>query len=529
MALASRPPRRKPTKKRARDEGSNGAEISKGGGDGNGSTSIGGDKDRYRRHNDTFQRLAKTKMLWLAAMLLLLAVVGFLCKLYLHVTAVSGAETKSTSSGTTKVPSSFPSQEDDADGIQSLLGDDLLYPFYKEISPSPSSSMTTMTTLPTTYQQQQPLVLLEPKPFPTVEYLENCTLQHEPPLPRTDESTWRKPLWAPSYPSSGGSTPSKLNGGGDLIKTIVEHLTGRTDDKYPKINPVKNYHMSIRNKLRRCKGVSETILCTQGHPLVPVEPHKQTSNFQRPVILPIRNIASAFHTSLNDKAVAYHGSKGGQIDYRHWIETRDQYVNGTVTSWIALIHYWLGTSTTTASEKNDNNTYYHIGLFLPWEDLMDVSPLSSSTTTTSPLSFSMEKQSNIIQQGRGPQLVHKLAQTLVSLGYDDGTIAASIQDATCVWYQVVKREWLRQQTDMKMTYLPTFTNEQIDYIILQMEQLLKQQEQYQQKNSRSPKPQTQVLDDSPSLIPILKRYLQQLQQLKKHNHQPTTRQSEESK
>jgi hypothetical protein len=369
-----------------------------------------------------------------------------------------------------------------SNGSPQTSSSDSLYPFYKEV-PSPKQIM-----------------MLIPIEFPTVPHLENCTLQHRPPPPRTDESTWRKPLWAPSYPGSGGSTPNKLNGGGDLIKAIVERLTSRQDDS--KINPVKNYHMSIKNKLKRCKGVSETVLCTQGHPIVPVEPHKQTANFQPSVILPIRNIATAFPNSLNDKAVAYHNSGGGQIQREDWISTRDTYLNGTVMSWIDVVQHWLGITSTSdgSTVGKEKNTYYHVGLFVPWEDLMDLSTLFSLSKSMTP-----QQVEEIIQSGRGPQLVHSIALTLVSAGYNDGTITESLDDATCIWYQVVKKEWTRQQIDMTMTYLPRYKEEQIDYMIDKMQQLMREQQQRQSQ---------QQDDHSPSLIPILKRYITQLQHLK---------------
>lgn len=87
---------------------------------------------------------------------------------------------------------------------------------------------------------------------------QNCTLSFVPPPPRKEPSEWRKPLWVTSYPASGSASHSKK---GDITKQLIDKITGLPQ-------ATKNYHMSIKGgKLRRCKGVSETAACTQGHPV----------------------------------------------------------------------------------------------------------------------------------------------------------------------------------------------------------------------------------------------------------------------
>ena len=80
-----------------------------------------------------------------------------------------------------------------------------------------------------------------------------------PPVPpRTNPSEWRKPLWVTSFPASGSTSPSNQ---GDLTKELIDAITGLSQ-------ATKNYHRSIAGgALRRCKGLSETAACTQGHPV----------------------------------------------------------------------------------------------------------------------------------------------------------------------------------------------------------------------------------------------------------------------
>lgn len=353
-----------------------------------------------------------------------------------HSGAVGGGEAKNLRATITADPrpnaQSTSSSSTAANNVQ-------LYPFYS--TPSSSSSP------------------LEPVPFPTIPHLEHCQVTFQAPPGRTSQSEWRTPLWAPSYPGSGGSGPNKKNGGGDLIKTLVERLTGHVDDQFHR--PVKNYHMSIRNgRLKRCKGISETVLCTQGHPIVPVEPMKQTDNFQSTVIVPIRNPAVAFPVSVTDKAIAYHGLTG-QVPEKEWLSTRDSYLEGSVEAWKNLIQYWQGGN----NNDKDDNSYYHVGLFVPWEDLMDVPSSSSSSISRS----SVED----IQNGRGPKVVQRLARTLQKAGFD---VTTSVEDTTCIWYQVVQHEWQRQQDDVRMSYLPSYTTDQQKQMVDVLRQFQREEE-----------------------------------------------------
>lgn len=245
---------------------------------------------------------------------------------------------------------------------------------------------------------------------------ENCTISFVPPQPRLQEAEWRKPLWVPSFPASGSASPSKR---GDLTKQLIDTITGLKQ-------ATKNYHMSIKGgELRRCKGISETAACTQGHPYVPVGPESQTANFQPSVIFVIRNFATAFPASLSDKNTAYHNAKG-QAPEEEWRKVRDQYLESSMESWRAMIRWWK-----TAE-------YYQIALYVPFEWLL--SPT------------------------KGPRVVQELAQVYERAGFQ----VAPSEDIPCIWYQMASQEWQRQ--DALNEYIPGYPLEQRDFIARQFDE-----------------------------------------------------------
>jgi hypothetical protein len=249
---------------------------------------------------------------------------------------------------------------------------------------------------------------------------ENCTISWTPPPPRTKESEWRKPLWVTSHPASGASTPSKK---GDVVKALINSVTGLGN------GGTKNYHMSMRNRLRRCKGMSETAACSQGHPYVPVGPEKQTANFATSVIFVLRNFATAFPASHTDKGMAYHSAKG-QAPEDQWRMVRDQHLKGAFKTWKEMILWW---------KQAD---YYQIALYVPFEHLLDPT--------------------------MGPTLVQRLADPFQSAGFD----VAPAPDLPCLWYQAVKPEWARQHALME--YVPGYTKEQRDFLLQELQDFQKQ-------------------------------------------------------
>ena len=249
-----------------------------------------------------------------------------------------------------------------------------------------------------------------------VQKLENCSLSFIPPPPRK-ESEWRKPLWITAFPASGSSSPSKQ---GDLIKELIEAMT------FP--SAVKNYHSSIRNKLRRCRGISETVGCSQAHPYVDVQAEKQIKNFQSQVIFVLRNPATVFPASFDDKNIAYH--HGHRADENEWRRTRDQYLKTSIKSWREMLMWWL------------NSDFYRIALFVPYERL--------------------------VNPETGPKLVSSLANEIKKSGFE----VAPENDISCIWYRVAKKEWQRQKE--MMNYVPGYTREQQSYILKELKDLMQE-------------------------------------------------------
>jgi hypothetical protein len=259
---------------------------------------------------------------------------------------------------------------------------------------------------------------------------ENCTISYQPPPPRTDEKDWRKPLWVPSLPASGASGPSNK---GDLMKALIDSVTGLNKG-------TKNYHMSMRNRLRRCRGISETAACTQGHPYVKIGPETQTDNFQSSVLLALRNPRDAFPAGHTDKNIAYHNAKG-QPPEREWRKVRDEYSQRALSSWKEMIEWWT------------TNDYYKVALFVPYEQLLHPT--------------------------NGPKLVQRLATVYQQAGFE----VAPNSDIPCLWYKAVTPEWHRQ--DVLMEYVPGYRASQRDYYLTQlqayMEQIIQKQEQNPQQ------------------------------------------------
>lgn len=263
---------------------------------------------------------------------------------------------------------------------------------------------------------QQKESTVDPKAALREKY-ENCTISFVP-LPPRKEDEWRKPLWIPSFPGSGSASPSKK---GDIVKELIDGLTGLKQG-------TKNYHMSMRGgKLKRCKGISETAGCSNGHPYVGVGPDTQTANFQSQVVFVIRNLADAIPALHTEKHIAYHNGKG-QAPEHQWNKVRDEYLTGNIQSWKEMLQWW-----NTAS-------YYNVSIYLPWEWLL--SPT------------------------KGPKTVQRLADVYASAGFD----VAPATDIPCIWYQVVQREWKRQEKLMQ--YQPSYTRTQQEELVAALDQLI---------------------------------------------------------
>jgi hypothetical protein len=250
----------------------------------------------------------------------------------------------------------------------------------------------------------------------------------------------------PSYPSSGASNPTNK---GDMVKTMIGLLTGLADNK-----PVKNYHMSVRNRLKRCHGISETVACTQGHPIINVKAETQTKNFQPHVVMPIRNFVSAFPASITDKNIAYHQATK-QAPPAEWRATRNEHLKESFEAWKGMVLWWK------------HAEYYRVALYLPFEDVFK---RDGGTT--------------------GTDLVKRVSDVLQNkAGFEAAT---SHDDLECIWYRIYKEEWHRQQSIME--YIPTYTQDQKQWMIDEMKQF--------QADGR--------VSDDPVLVALLDRYIAQI-------------------
>jgi hypothetical protein len=297
---------------------------------------------------------------------------------------------------------------------------------------------------------------IEKVPFPTIPELENCTVAFQPPSPRRDEASWRKPFWIPSFSSSGAGNPTNK---GDLSKDLIGKLTGLGDHK-----AVKNYHMSMKKRLKRCHGVSETVGCTQGHPVVPVQPETQTQNFQPKAIVFVRNFITAFPASLTDKNIAYHSART-QNSASEYQKLRDEWYQSTYESWKSLLEWW--------STPSDGHNPYQIAMYVPFEDLM-------TTDRT-----------------KGRAILQQLSHVLRDGGFEATSL---VNDFDCIWYTTVQEEWARQQSIME--YIPLYTTLQKEWIASQLQQYIEDASARAKGNSN---------DSDRALVSILTRYLHQAQ------------------
>ena len=306
--------------------------------------------------------------------------------------------------------------------------------------------------------------------FPIISRLEGCKVMYKPTNPPRESDLWRKKFWIPSYPGSGASNPTNK---GDLLRILIEGLfsgeEGNVGGKY--FNPVKDFHKSMRNKLKRCKGQSETVGCTSGHPLTSTNPEGQTSDFRPEAILPIRNPATAIPASMAYKNIAYHQATK-QAEEDAWRRMRDDYFEDTVNSWMDVIKFWRGSS--------EDSSYYFTSIYIPFEDLMTTDP-SKGTATVQALSDSIS--------GR------KAANA------NDGDFfetSSSKEDHECLWYRSMKEEWRRQQSIIG-DYIPAYTQAQKDKMVKELNAFAEEVEK-----------DTFRAEQDASLVSLLRRYAKQI-------------------
>lgn len=259
----------------------------------------------------------------------------------------------------------------------------------------------------------------------------------------------------------------------------------------------------MRKKLRRCKGMSETIGCTNGHPMVPVTPEKQTQNFRSEVIVAIRNPSTAIPAFFTYKNIAYHKATK-QCPQKEWNELRDNFFQLTFQHYLDVIKFWRKTTNTGNQKKNDNmNSYYRTVMYVPFEDIV-TTDITKGTSVIRNLTKVLRSGSlsgrSINVSIHGNDTVKKNAFNVDA--YFETTTSES--DIECVWYRTAKKEWNRQQ-EIIGDYIPTYTQEQKDMMIQNLTILAFDIENEIQHGSDD-------YDNTPDLvlISLLRRYADQI-------------------
>ncbi|VEU38689.1 unnamed protein product [Pseudo-nitzschia multistriata] len=285
--------------------------------------------------------------------------------------------------------------------------------------------------------------------FPLVPRLERCLLKWKPPHPPRSQEDKRLMFWMPSYPSSGGSCPTKK---GDIVRQVIDGLfLGERIDATAYGNPTKDFHASSNN-LKRCIGVSETIACTSSHPLVSTTPHLRHHVFRGAVIVPIRNPATVIPQHYTSKDMAYRQASG-QISVESWRQMRDSYFEGSLADWMRIIRFWRGTK----SRLGEPASYYQTELYVPYEDLI--------TTDVVKASAIIEKVSNLLGGAGSTEIVNASNATssdLTKHGFFE--TSKSKADYECLWYRVAHKEWERLQNVIGH-YIPAYTVRQKNMMI----------------------------------------------------------------
>lgn len=265
--------------------------------------------------------------------------------------------------------------------------------------------------------------------FPINDELENCNLAYVPsgsPLGKKDD--WRPKFWIPSIPGSGASNPTNK---GNLLREIITGIfVGNGKGNW--VNPVKDYHVSIKNKLKHCNGVSETVGCTTNHPLVTVRTEWNKRDFRSETIVSLRNPATVIPAQFAYKSIAYRDAKK-QDSIETWRNMRDLYWRDSFEHWIELIKFWRGTT--------DESSNYFTTVYVAFEDIV---------TTDASRGIAKIKELSDAVSGR-----KKDGKT--KEGFFDTTI--SEDDYKCLWYKTAKNEWERQQTIIG-DYIPPYTQHQ---------------------------------------------------------------------
>ena len=178
-----------------------------------------------------------------------------------------------------------------------------------------------------------------------------------------------KTIWVAMFPDSLNES---------LLKQWIQGLLVQQNLK----SPVKAYYLQSKNTLKRCQSTNSiTVLCTVVHPLIPMNPPPDSSKFTTylhpTTIYILRNPMTSFAAHYNAKAIKYHNLPSTQqVPSSDWKKFRDEYLQEIMNHWKTQVRTWakshlLLLSSSSSSSSNNVVPYYHVGLYIPFEDIFD--------------------------------------------------------------------------------------------------------------------------------------------------------------
>jgi hypothetical protein len=273
-------------------------------------------------------------------------------------------------------------------------------------------------------------------------------------------------------------------------------------------------YIAMRNRLKRCQGISETIGCTSGHPMVPTNAVDHPKNFRPEVIVTIRNPATVIPAFFTYKNIAYHKATK-QSPEDQWNNLRDDHLEMTLKSYFEILKFWRGTYS-----SNNNNNYkqieqqhYRTVMYVPFEDIV-TSDIRKGTTI-------IRNLSNVLSSGTittTDKTTNTNNDNSKNNEYFETT--SSQDDIECIWYRTAKNEWKRQQQIIG-DYIPSYTTVQKDMMIQnltlfadEIETEIQQQQQHKQSSGSNNTNIVNGIENENAdlvLISLLRRYAYQIE------------------
>ncbi|MGK3752939.1 MAG: hypothetical protein ACI8RD_005246 [Bacillariaceae sp.] len=275
-------------------------------------------------------------------------------------------------------------------------------------------------------------------------------------------------------------------------------------------------YIAMRNRLKRCQGISETIGCTNGHPMVPTNAVDHPKNFRPEVIVTIRNPATAIPAFFTYKNIAYHKATK-QCSEDSWNNLRDDYFELTLESYFDILKFWRGTSSNNNNnDKQEQQQHYRTVMYVPFEDMV-TSDIIKGTTIIRNLS-NVLSSGTITTTGKTTKTNNDSKKN----GYFETTSSQDIIE--CIWYRTAKNEWKRQQQIIG-DYIPSYTTVQKDMMIKNLtlfaneieSEIQQQQQQYHKQSSGTRSNHTNNVNGIEKenadlvLISLLRRYAYQIE------------------